>query len=106
MATKKTEAATPESVSATDATSTTSATATVEAPTAEAAKKAAIAAAMQRARAQRESVQPKNTEEQTLTVAQKKEIAEIEARRAPLQAEQAEKIAAAPDRATQEQASQ
>jgi electron transport complex protein RnfC len=106
MAAKKTEAATPESVSATDATSTTSATATVEAPTAEAAKKAAIAAAMQRARAQRESVQPKNTEEQTLTVAQKKEIAEIEARRAPLQAEQAEKIAAAPDRATQEQASQ
>ncbi|MBK7424938.1 MAG: electron transport complex subunit RsxC [Propionivibrio sp.] len=53
---------------------------------ADAAKKAAIAAAMERARQQRESVQPKNTE--GLTVAQRKEIAEIEARRAPLQAEE------------------
>ena len=56
-------------------------------PAAEAAKKAAIAAAMERARQQRESVQPKNTEE--LTDAQRKEIAAIEARRAPLQAQQA-----------------
>lgn len=47
----------------------------------EAAKKAAIAAAMERARQQREAVQPKNTD--GLTVAQRKEIAEIEARRAP-----------------------
>ena len=53
---------------------------------AEAAKKAAIAAAMERARAQRESAQPKNLD--SLTVAQRKEIAEIEKRRAPLQAQQ------------------
>ena len=53
---------------------------------ADAAKKAAIAAAMQRARLQREAVEPKNTD--ALTVAQRKEIAEIEARRAPLQAQQ------------------
>ncbi|MBI4740783.1 MAG: electron transport complex subunit RsxC [Betaproteobacteria bacterium] len=53
---------------------------------ADAAKKAAIAAAIERARVQREAAQPKNTDE--LTVAQKKEIADIEARRAPLQAEQ------------------
>ena len=58
-----------------------------EAPTdAEAAKKAAIAAAIERARLQREAVQPKNTD--GLTIAQRKEIAEIEARRAPLQAPQ------------------
>jgi electron transport complex protein RnfC len=76
----------------------------VETPTdAEAAKKAAIAAAMQRARAQREAVQPKNTDAHALTVAQKKEIAEIEARRAPLQAEQAS--AEPPTRAIEEQAS-
>jgi len=50
---------------------------------ANAAKKAAIAAAMERARAQREAIQPKNTD--GLTIAQRKEIAEIEARRAPLQ---------------------
>ena len=50
---------------------------------ADAAKKAAIAAAMERARQQRENVQPKNTDE--LTAAQSKEIAEIDARRAPLQ---------------------
>ncbi|WP_153109396.1 electron transport complex subunit RsxC [Propionivibrio limicola] len=49
----------------------------------DAAKKAAIAAAMERARKQREQVKPKNTDE--LTVAQRKEIAEIEARRVPLQ---------------------
>lgn len=53
---------------------------------ADAAKKAAIAAAMERARQQREAVQPRNTD--GLTVAQRKEIAEIEARRRPLQAEQ------------------
>ncbi len=52
---------------------------------AEAAKKAAIAAAIERAKTQREAAQPKNTE--GLTIAQRKEIAEIEARRAPLQAE-------------------
>ena len=58
-----------------------------EAPVdAAAAKKAAIAAAMERARQQRENVQPKNTD--GLTLAQRKEIAEIEARRAPLQEEQ------------------
>ncbi|MEI7611929.1 MAG: electron transport complex subunit RsxC [Betaproteobacteria bacterium] len=51
---------------------------------AEAAKKAAIAAAMERARQQRENVQPKNTDD--LSVSQRQEIAEIEALRAPLQA--------------------
>ena len=50
---------------------------------ADAARKAAIAAAIERARVQRENVQPKNTD--GLSVAQRKEIAEIEARRAPLQ---------------------
>jgi len=50
---------------------------------AQTAKKAAIAAAIERARVQREAVQPKNTD--GLTIAQRKEIAEIEARRAPLQ---------------------
>ncbi len=53
---------------------------------ADAAKKAAIAAAMERARAQREAVVPKNTD--GLTTAQHQEIAEIEARRAPLQVQQ------------------
>ena len=53
---------------------------------ADAAKKAAIAAAMERARQQREAAQPQNTDH--LTDAQRKEIAEIEARRAPLQAQQ------------------
>lgn len=48
-----------------------------------AAKKAAIAAAMERARKQREAAQPKNTE--TLTPAQQQEIAEINVRRAALQ---------------------
>jgi len=58
--------------------------ASAEAPVdADAAKKAAIAAAMERARQQRENAQPKNTE--GLTVAQRKEIAEIEARRVSLQ---------------------
>ncbi|MFZ4536146.1 electron transport complex subunit RsxC [Propionivibrio sp.] len=49
----------------------------------EAAKKAAIAAAMERARQQRGSVQPKNTD--ALSIAQRKEIAEIEARRSALE---------------------
>jgi electron transport complex protein RnfC len=50
---------------------------------ADAAKKAAIAAAIERARLQRESVQPQNTS--GLTIAQRKEIAEIEARRRVLE---------------------
>jgi electron transport complex protein RnfC len=50
---------------------------------ADAAKKAAIAAAIERARVQRAAAEPKNTD--GLTIAQRKEIAEIEARRAPLQ---------------------
>ena len=50
---------------------------------AEAAKKAAIAAAMERARQQRESAHPQNTDH--LTDAQRKEIAEIEKRREALQ---------------------
>jgi electron transport complex protein RnfC len=49
---------------------------------ADAEKKAAIAAAMERARQQRECVQPKNTDE--LTAAQHQEISAIEARRATL----------------------
>ena len=66
------------------------ATATTSTPAtdAEAAKKAAIAAAMERARQQREAVKPQNTD--NLTVAQRKEIAEIDARRAPLQDDRAE----------------
>ena len=52
-----------------------------------AAKKAAIAAAMERARVQREAAQPKNTG--ALTIAQRKEIAEIEARRTPLKEQSA-----------------
>jgi len=48
----------------------------------DAAKKAAIAAAIERARVQRENVQPKNTE--ALSDAQRQEIEAIEARRAPL----------------------
>jgi len=53
---------------------------------ADAIKKATIAAAIERARVQREAAEPKNTD--GLTVAQRKEIAEIEARRAPQMAEQ------------------
>ena len=49
---------------------------------AEAAKKATIAAAMERARAQREAAQPKNTED--LSEATRREIEEIDRRRAPL----------------------
>jgi len=54
---------------------------------ADSAKKAAIAAAMERARQQRENIQPKNTD--SLTDDQRRTIAEIEVRRAPLQAQQA-----------------
>ena len=50
---------------------------------AEAIKKATIVAAMERARAQREAVQPRNTER--LSAEQEKEIAAIEARRRALQ---------------------
>ena len=50
---------------------------------ADAAKKAAIAAAMERARQQREAAQPKNTDAAALTAAQRHEIAEIDARRQP-----------------------
>ena len=50
---------------------------------ADAAKKATIAAAIERARVQRETAEPKNTD--GLTIAQRKEIASIDARRAPLQ---------------------
>ena len=53
---------------------------------ADAAKRAAIAAAMERARQQRESVQPRNTD--NLTAAQREEIAAIEARRTSLHAQQ------------------
>ncbi len=52
---------------------------------ADALKKATIVAAMERARAQRAAVQPRNTEQ--LTPQQQREIAAIEARRANLQAE-------------------
>ena len=50
---------------------------------ADAAKKAAIAAAMERARQQREAAQPNNTDAAALTAAQRHEIAEIDARRQP-----------------------
>ena len=63
---------------------------------AEAAKKAAIAAAMERARAQREAAAPKNTEH--LTPAQQKEVAEIDARRVQAGVEPAA-TAATPDAA-------
>ena len=49
---------------------------------AEAAKKATIAAAMERARAQREAAQPKNTD--GLSEGKRREIEEIDRRRAPL----------------------
>jgi len=58
-------------------------TGTVTADDPDAAKKAAIAAAIERARLQRESVRPQNTD--GLTVAQRKEIAEIDARRKVLE---------------------
>ena len=54
---------------------------------AEAIKKATIVAAMERARAQRAAVQPRNTEQ--LTAEQQKEVAAVEARRAALAAEPA-----------------
>jgi Na+-translocating ferredoxin:NAD+ oxidoreductase subunit C len=55
--------------------------------TADAAKKAAIAAAIARAKVQKAEVVPKNTEDVSLAVA--KEIAEVEARRAAVQEQQA-----------------
>ena len=54
---------------------------------ADAAKKAAIAGAIERARLQREAAKPQNTDD--LSAAQRKEIAEVEARRAPLQEQNA-----------------
>ena len=54
---------------------------------ADAAKKAAIAGAIERARVQREAAKPQNTDD--LSADQRKEIAEIEARRAPLQEQNA-----------------
>ncbi|WP_291994575.1 electron transport complex subunit RsxC [Candidatus Accumulibacter sp. ACC003] len=54
---------------------------------AQALKKATIVAAMERARAQREAVQPKNTEQ--FSAEQKRQLAAVEVRRAALQAEQA-----------------
>jgi electron transport complex protein RnfC len=78
------------------------AAAVAEAPVdADAAKKAAIAAAIERARVQREAAEPKNTD--GLTIAQRNEIAEIEARRAPLQAAQAVEAAEPIDPAAPEQ---
>jgi len=71
---------------------------------ADAVKKATIAAAIERARVQREAVEPKNTD--GLSGAQRKEVAEIEARRAPLQAEQASETSELPTSAAQEQQAQ
>ena len=83
-AAKKPVAAAPETgVASTSEAPTDAAAGTAEALTdAQSAKKAAIAAAIERARVQREAVQPKNTD--GLTIAQRKEIAEIEARRTVL----------------------
>jgi electron transport complex protein RnfC len=58
---------------------------------AEAIKKATIVAAMERARAQRAAVQPKNTDQ--LTFEQKRQLAAVDARRAALQAEELEEAA-------------
>jgi len=67
-----------------DSETTTNDAATTAAPVdADAAKKASIAAAVERARLQRESVQPKNTDE--LSATQRQEIAEIDARRKVLE---------------------
>ncbi|WP_374681739.1 electron transport complex subunit RsxC [Accumulibacter sp.] len=63
------------------------------APDAEAIKKATIVAAMERARAQRAAVQPRNTEQ--LTSEQKRQLAAVDARRAALQAEDAAELEAA-----------
>lgn len=66
--------------SGTDALAAATTAAAAEAPLdAEAVKKAAIAAALERARAQRESAAPKNIDH--LTPAQQKDIAEVDARR-------------------------
>lgn len=61
---------------------------------ADAAKKAAIAAAMERAQAQKAEVAPKNTEDVPPAVS--KEIADIEARRAAAQGEQGQLFAQEP----------
>jgi electron transport complex protein RnfC len=58
---------------------------------AEAIKKATIVAAMERARAQRAAVQPRNTDQ--LTFEQKRQLAAVDARRAALQAEEREEAA-------------
>ncbi|WP_313952350.1 electron transport complex subunit RsxC [Accumulibacter sp.] len=65
---------------------------------AEAVKKATIVAAMERARAQRAAVQPKNTEQ--LSFEQKRQLAAVDARRAALQAAESATAAAAPERVT------
>ena len=82
------KAAAAQAAKASDSEATTDKAETPAPVDAEAAKKAAIAAAMERARQQREAVQPKNTDETALSAAQRQEIAEIEARRAPLQTAQ------------------
>jgi electron transport complex protein RnfC len=61
---------------------------------ADAAKKAAIAAAIERAQAQKAEVAPKNTEDVPPAVS--KEIADIEARRAAAQGEQGQLFAQEP----------
>ena len=66
---------------------------------ADALKKATIVAAMERARAQRAAVQPRNTEQ--LTFQQQREIAAIEARRANLQAESSPDEVNRPQRAAE-----
>jgi len=68
---------------------------------ADAARKAAIAAAMERARQQREAVQVKNTDD--LSPAQREEIARIDARRARAPAHQAAEQADAAPPPAQEQ---
>jgi electron transport complex protein RnfC len=64
-------------------------------------RKATIVAAMERARAQREAVKPRNTEQ--LTVEQKNEIAAIEARRAALKPEPAAAQGGRADSATSQE---
>ncbi|KFB72244.1 MAG: Nitrogen fixation protein RnfC [Candidatus Accumulibacter phosphatis] len=66
---------------------------------ADAQKKATIVAAMERARAQRAAVQPRNTGQ--LSAQQQREIAAIEARRAALQAESPPDTVTPPERAAE-----
>ena len=80
--TQKTEEATSAATAAPGDATVTTTPAPIDA---EAAKKAAIAAAMERARQQREAAQPRNTDSEALSAPLRKEIAEIEARRKPLQ---------------------